>query len=163
MTGRPVGRVGRPHGLDGSFVLEAPAEPPRAGETVILEGREVRVERHAGTATRPILRVSGVSDRSAAAALRGRTLVHPTEQPWFGEDEWAAEDIVGCRIEGLGEVRRIVTGPACDVLAVGEGGVLVPFISDAIRRVDPAARVIEVDHTFLGLAPAAVQPGEEQP
>jgi 16S rRNA processing protein RimM len=153
LTGRPVGRIGRPHGLDGSFVLEMPAAPPRAGEVVVLDGREVRVERHAGTAVRPILRVSGVSDRSAAAALRGRTLVHPTEQPWFGEDEWAAEAIVGCRIEGLGEVRRIVSGPSCDVLEVGEGGTLVPFISDAIRRVDTDAGVIEVHREFLGLPP----------
>lgn len=147
--------MGRPHGLDGSFVLEAPADPPESGATVVLEGREVRVQRLAGTAARPILRVDGVGDRSAAAALRGRTLLHPTEQEWFGEDEWPAEALVGCRIEGLGEVRRIVSGPSCDVLEVGEAGVLVPFVSDAIRRVDPEAGVIEVDSEFLGLAPEA--------
>jgi ribosomal 30S subunit maturation factor RimM len=48
-------------------------------------------------------------------------------------------------------VRRVIAGPSCDVLEVGDGAVLVPFISDAIRRVDTDARVIEVDAEFLGI------------
>jgi ribosomal 30S subunit maturation factor RimM len=47
----------------------------------------------------------------------------------------------------------VVSAPSCDVLEVGDDGVLVPFVSDAVRRVDPEAGVIEVDLRFLGLAP----------
>ena len=47
----------------------------------------------------------------------------------------------------------MLAGPSCDVLEVGEDAVLVPLVSDAVRNVDPAARVIEVDLRFLGLAP----------
>ena len=45
--------------------------------------------------------------------------------------------------------------PSCDVLEVGEDGVLIPFVSDAIERIDLAARVIEVDTAFLGLDESA--------
>ena len=65
--------------------------------------------------------------------------------------EWLIAELVGCRIEGIGEVRRVLTLPSCDVLEVGEEGVLVPLISDAVLRVDVDARVIEVDRRFLGL------------
>ncbi|MGI8439865.1 MAG: ribosome maturation factor RimM [Thermoleophilaceae bacterium] len=149
-----MGRVGRPHGRDGSFYLDAPADPPGEGAAIVLAGREARVERRGGTQERPLMRVSGVFDRVAAAALRGEPLLDPAGEAPLGAGEWSAESIVGCTIEGLGEVRRIVAGPSCDVLEVGETGVLVPFISDAIRRVDPEARLIEVDRAFLGLAPA---------
>ena len=56
-----------------------------------------------------------------------------------------------------------MAGPSCDVLEVGEGGVLVPFVSDAIRRVDAEAGVIEVDSEFLGLPTGAGRPKGEQP
>lgn len=69
----------------------------------------------------------------------------------LAEGEWLAEDLVGCVIEGLGEVRRVVAAPSCDVLEVGERGVLVPFIAQAIRAVDPVARSIELDRDFLAL------------
>lgn len=146
-----MGRVGRPHGVDGSFYLDAPAGPPEVGAAVVLVGREARVERRAGTGERPLMRVSGVSDRDAAAALRGEQLLDPAAEDSLEAGEWAAESLVGCTIEGLGDVRRVVTGPSCDVLEVGEAGFLVPFISDAIRRVDPETGTIEVDRAFLGL------------
>ncbi|MEA2309153.1 MAG: hypothetical protein QOI65_1439, partial [Thermoleophilaceae bacterium] len=47
--------------------------------------------------------------------------------------------------------RRVIPGPSCDVLEVGEAAVLVPFISDAVTNVDLAARVIDVDTDFLDL------------
>jgi ribosomal 30S subunit maturation factor RimM len=48
-------------------------------------------------------------------------------------------------------VKRVVANPSCDVLEVGDEPVLVPFISDAVKRVDTEGRVIEVDRRFLGL------------
>jgi ribosomal 30S subunit maturation factor RimM len=37
------------------------------------------------------------------------------------------------------------------VLEVGVDGVLVPLVSDAVKRVDIEGRIIEVDREFLGL------------
>jgi 16S rRNA processing protein RimM len=147
----PAGRVGRPHGLDGSFYVEHPGDTLTEGTGVTVAGRDRIVERRAGTDARPIVRLSGITDRDAADALRGEALIPVERGGALSEGEWAAADLVGCRIEGLGEVRRVVEGPSCDVLEVGDGGTLVPFVSDAVKRVDVEARVIEVDRAFLGL------------
>jgi 16S rRNA processing protein RimM len=144
-----AGRVGRAHGLDGSFYVEGVAESLAPGTEVTLAGRQARVERRAGTDARPILRVSGVGDRDAAEALRGeRILVDGGD---LAEDEYLTADLVGCEVPGVGEVRRVIAGPSCDVLEVGEAPVLIPFISDAITRIDTTAGVIEVDADFLNL------------
>ena len=157
-----VGRVGPPHGRDGTLWVEGALggsrdEPPAArdplgeGCEVTVAGRRATVERRAGTAERPLLRLSDVTDRQGAAALRGERLLVPEAAAPPAPAEWLVDDLVGARVEGVGEVRRVLAGSSCDVLEVGEGRVLVPLVSDAIRRIDSAARVIEVDRRFLGL------------
>jgi 16S rRNA processing protein RimM len=105
------------------------------------------------------VRLSGVVDREGAEALRGEELVVPVEsaaEPVAGE--WDASELVGCEVPGIGSVRRVVAAPSCDLLEVGDAAVLVPFVSDAVRRVDPAAGVIEVDLRFMGLEEGAAPP-----
>ena len=150
-AGTMLGRVGRPHGLDGSFYLESPEGELAEGALVAVAGREAVVERRAGTAARPLIRLSGVVDRDAAAKLRGEPLVGAGAAVELAEDEWDAAELVGCEVRGLGMVRRVMNAPSCDILEVGEQGLLVPLVSDAIRRIDTAARTIEVDRRFLGL------------
>jgi 16S rRNA processing protein RimM len=146
-----AGSVGRAHGLDGSFYVDHVAEPLDTGTEVTVAGRTAKVERRAGTDDRPIVRLSGVTDRTAAEALRGeRILVDGGE---LSEGEYLKADLVGCEVPGIGVVRRVIAAPTCDLLEVGEEGVLVPLISDAVRRVDTEARVIEVDTDFLDLGP----------
>jgi 16S rRNA processing protein RimM len=129
------------------------------GAEIAVAGRLATVVRRAGTDARPLVRLSGVDDRAAAEGLRGAELVAaPGEDPAVVAGEWDASELVGCEVPGIGSVRRVVSGPSCDVLEVGDGGVLVPFVSDAVRRVDPAAGVIEVDLRFLGLAGGGEEP-----
>jgi 16S rRNA processing protein RimM len=160
LTARPAGQVtagvvGRAHGLDGSFYVEGVAEPLVEGTEVTVAGRSARIERRAGTDARPIVRISGIDDRTGAEALRGERIL--VAGGALAEGEYLSADLVGCRIAGLGEVRRVVQGPSCDVLEVGEDGLLIPFVSDAIRRVDTARRTIEVDTAFLGIDERPVQ------
>ena len=143
-----AGRVGRPHGLDGSFHLQQPTEDLVEGTRVVVAGRIATVERRAGTAERPIVRISGVSDRDAAVSLRGERLL--VEAGDLAVDEYLVGDLVGCTVPGLGEVRRVIAAPSCDLLEVGDDALLVPFIGDAVTCVDLDAGVIEVDHAFLG-------------
>jgi 16S rRNA processing protein RimM len=149
---RPVtaGVVGRWHGLDGSFAVERPSHPLEVGTEVELAGTARRVERRAGTDKRPLLRLSGIDSREAVSALRGEPLL---VRQALGEGEWLAEDLVGCRVVGLGSVRRIIDLPSCDALEL-EDGMLVPLISDAIERLDLEAGEIEVNRSFLRLEPA---------
>jgi ribosomal 30S subunit maturation factor RimM len=45
----------------------------------------------------------------------------------------------------------VLDGPSCELLEVGEDALLIPFVSDAVKRVDIHERVIEIDRDFLGL------------
>jgi 16S rRNA processing protein RimM len=149
-----VGRVGRPHGLDGSFyVTDASPDLPREG-VVSVGGRPREIVRRAGTDERPILRLDGVSSRADAEALRGLDLrAHAA----LGEDEFWAHDLAGCAVvdgeRAVGFVRRMTALPSCEVLEVDRPDgteLLVPLVRDAIRSIDVAGRRIDVDLGFLG-------------
>jgi 16S rRNA processing protein RimM len=154
-----VGRVGRAHGLDGSFHLTQPRIRLLEGRTTfIVAGAEVALVRRAGTDARPIFRLAGVETREAVDALRGTDLwVRREEAPPLGEDEWYAEDLVGCRVvdgeREVGEVTKFLPYPSCELLEVPRAdgpALLIPLISDAVRTVDVAARRIDVNLAFLG-------------
>jgi 16S rRNA processing protein RimM len=162
------GRVGRPHGLDGSFHVRAARGALLALGVVVRAGdREAPIVRRAGTDDRPIVRLDGVDSREAAEALRGLELLVPRGvAPALEEDEWWAEDLVGCRVvdgaRELGVVARLVPLPSCEALevagAAGDEPFLVPLVRDAVRLVDVEAKVIDVDVAFLGeTAPASAR------
>jgi 16S rRNA processing protein RimM len=154
-----AGRVGRPHGLDGSFHVTRPnAQLLRDAVRVMIDDRELEITRRAGTDRSPILRLDGHDDRTAAEALRGKDLmVARAQAPDLGPDEWWAEDLVGCSVHdgsrAVGTVRRLVELPSCEMLEVeraGGGELLVPLVTDAVREVDLDRRTIDVDLRFLG-------------
>jgi 16S rRNA processing protein RimM len=158
-----AGAVGAPHGLDGSFHVTRPSASLLVlGADVSVGGRPATIERRAGTDARPILRVSGCSDRDGALALRGQPVLAPrASAPLLEDDEWWPEDLEGCSVWALGDsraplgiVRRLRALPSCEVLEVartaGGSDLLVPLVHDAVRSVDVAGRRIEVDVAFLG-------------
>jgi 16S rRNA processing protein RimM len=147
----PVGRVGRAHGLDGSFYVAGASHLLPQGMTVTVAGRTTQIERRAGTDERPLVRIAGVTDRDAAARLVGEPLLAGLADAPLDSDEWLSADLIGCDVTGIGKVRRVVEAPSCDLLEVGEGPVLIPFISDAVKHIDLDAKRIEVDRAFLGL------------
>jgi 16S rRNA processing protein RimM len=154
-----AGRVGRPHGLDGSFHVTRPrAALLTDGAAVRIGERDTRVTRRAGTAERPILRVEAATSREAVEALRGSDILCPrAAAPELGADEWWAEELEGCAVRDgerpVGRVRELLGLPSCEALIVtreGGGELIVPMVRDAIRAVDVAARSIDVDLAFLG-------------
>lgn len=145
-----AGRVGRAHGLDGSFKVNGARRELVAGLVVTVGATARRVERAAGTASRPLIRLEGISDREAAAALMGEEIQVAEREAELEEGEYLVADLVGCRVEGLGPVQRVLNGPSCDVLELSDG-VLVPLIADAVTAVDVERRSIEIDRAFLGL------------
>jgi 16S rRNA processing protein RimM len=139
-------KVGRAHGLDGSFYVDAPLAE---GDVVRIGDREFTVAERKGTDAKPIIRLDGVEDRDAAESLRGEALTASDERPETSEDEWLIDDLIGCEVEGVGRVTGVLEGLSCDVLEVGDE--LIPLVTDAVTRVDIEHRVIEVDREFLGL------------
>jgi 16S rRNA processing protein RimM len=156
-----AGVVGRPHGLDGSFHVGRPVPSLLADDIDVRVGDvQLHVERLAGHARAPILRLEGCSERADAEALRGREiLVERIGAPELAEDEWWAEDLEGCTVrdgeEEVGVVSRLLELPSCEVLEVARGdsgrpALLVPLIADAVRDVDVERGVIDIDLRFLG-------------
>ena len=156
-----AGRVGRPHGLDGSFYVRDPIPLLLdVGTRVMVNGRGLEIVRRAGDDRRPIVRLEGCRQRGDVEPMSGQALmVARDEAPELDVDEWWEEDLVGCVVRGeqrqLGIVRRLLGLPSVDVLEVeradGEGELLVPLVGDAVRSVDVERKEIEVDLHFLGL------------
>lgn len=154
-----AGRVGRAHGLDGSFYVTRPR--PR----LLTEGAQVSVGeltseivRRAGTDRHPLVRLAGVDDRAGAEALRGLPVRIPTQEaPSLAADEWWAHELEGCLIydgeRRVGTVTRLIELPSCEALEVraqpGGESLLVPMVRDAIRRIDVGAGVIDVNMEFI--------------
>jgi 16S rRNA processing protein RimM len=154
-----AGVVGRAHGLDGSFYVNAPRiDLLDIGCELSVAGSQVTVVRRAGTDSRPIIRIASCTDRAAADVLRGTQLLAQAVAPPLGDDEYRAEDLEGARVRDgdhdVGVVRELIALPSCECLTVartdGSPDLLVPLVRDAIRAVDIAAGVIDVDLRFLG-------------
>lgn len=141
MTLVTAGRVGKPHGHDGSFYVEAASQPLAQGESVTVGSVEHAVARRAGTEDRPLIRLEGIDD---PRPLRGEPLLVEAE---LGEDEWLAGDLVGRAVAGHGRVVRVLDGPSCSVLELSDG-TLVPFVRHAVRAV--GGEQIEINEDFLG-------------
>jgi 16S rRNA processing protein RimM len=154
-----AGRIGRPHGLDGSFhVAEPVAHLLDEGTVVNVGGQDRRINRRAGFDAHPIIRLEGAVERAAAEALRGQELLVAREvAPELEADEWWSTDLEGCAVSDgsteIGVVTRVLELPSCEVLEVqreAQGPLLVPLIRDAVRDVDIDAGRIDVDLRFLG-------------
>ena len=141
MTLVTAGRVGKPHGLDGSFYVDGASHPLPVGTPVTVGDRTLAIGRRAGTDERPLIRLAGLDD---PRELRGELLLVEAE---LAEDEWLASDLMSCSVPGRGRVVRVLDGPSCSVLELEDGG-LVPFVSDAIRSVEGGE--ILIDEAFLG-------------
>jgi 16S rRNA processing protein RimM len=136
-----AGRVGKPHGRDGSFYVDGASHALPEGLTVLLRHEAHSLTRRSGTDDRPLIRLSGVPD---PGAYRGELLLVDEQ---LGKEEWLASDLLDCSVPGHGRVVRVLDGPSCSVLELSDG-VLVPFVSDAIRSVHPGEIVVNED--FLG-------------
>jgi 16S rRNA processing protein RimM len=119
-----AGRVGKPHGLDGSFyVAEPKPQLLDLGRSLTVRGTAVTVAARKGTDARPIVRLDHCSDRAGAEALRGEELLAPrAEAPPLAEDEWWEEELEGCTVQAggraIGVVARLVALPTCEALDV---------------------------------------------
>jgi 16S rRNA processing protein RimM len=154
-----AGRVGRAHGLDGSFYVAEPTSRLLVLDAQLsLAGRTSNIVRRAGTDARPIVRLEGIGSREQAQAVRGQPLLADlADAPSLGADEYWAVELEGCTVldgpRTIGTVRRLVGLPSCEALEVAlQDGrqLLIPMVREAIRSVDAQARRVEVDTRFLG-------------
>ena len=151
-----AGRVGRPHGLDGSFHVTRPRGMLLwIGGSVRISDAVHEIVRRAGTEDRPILRLQGIDDRagsrccvarscSSSGRRRRRCPRASTGRRISSVAPWRRRMVVE-----LGVVDAMRALPSCEVLEVGE--LLVPMVGDAVLSIDLATRRIVVDPEFLGV------------
>jgi 16S rRNA processing protein RimM len=134
----PIGRVGRPHGLDGSFFVEGPSERDDAfarGAVVYVDGVPLTiVSSKRGAQGRPVIRLERRVDRGALLAVPRESL------PPVGEGEYYAFQLVGLTVEEeggrvLGRVRDVLDYPANDVIEL-DTGLSLPLVEACVRQVD---------------------------
>jgi len=148
----PVGRVGRPHGLDGSFVVQDASRREEAfaeGATLYADGEPAAIlASRRGAGGRPVIRL----ERRVA---RGTELAVPRDAltPLEDDDEFYVFELVGLLVEEeggriLGHVDDVLEYPANDVLELDSGASL-PLVETCVRRVDLAGGRIVVAPGFV--------------
>jgi 16S rRNA processing protein RimM len=143
----PVGRVGKPHGLDGGFFVERASERKGVfaeGATLYAGGEPATVvaSRH-GSGGRPVIRLDRDVGRGTELAVARATLPSLTD-----EDEFYVFQLVGLSVEEesgrqLGRVREVLEYPGNDVLELDSGASL-PLVEACVRKVDLAGGRIVV-------------------
>ena len=132
-----VGRVGKSHGLDGSFVVEDASETREhfaVGAKLVVGGSEAEVVASKLARGRPVIKL----DRAVA---RGTELRVPRDAlAPTAEGEYYVFELGGLRVEEedgreVGRVVDVAPGVANDVLEL-DSGLALPMVEDCIRAVD---------------------------
>lgn len=157
-----VGRIGRPHGIRGDVVVgvrtdepelrfakgsRLDTDPAARGPLVVVASRW-----HSGEL---LVRFEGITDRDAAAELRGTwlTVDSSTLGVLDDPDEFRDVDLVGLTVrttDGLvvGTVDDVLHSGQ-DVLVVrpseGSAEILIPFVKDIVPEVDLSSGVVVIN------------------
>ncbi len=162
-----VGRVVKAHGVTGEVVVEVRTDDP---DNRFAPGTRLRARPSGGgperayvidtarehSGRRLLVRLAGVTDRSAADALRGNVFVVDSEElpPIDDPDEFYDHQLEGLRVlttagTPVGTVAEVLHTAAGELLAVraegDRGEVLVPFVSAIVTAVSLEDRTIEID------------------
>jgi len=145
-----VGRVGKPHGVDGSFFVEGASDAPERfakGASLLVDGAaaEIVVSKR-GAGGRPVIKLDRPVARGAALAVRRDELPDPAEDTYY------VFQLVGLAVEEeggrpLGTVIEVENGPANDTLEL-DSGLLLPLVESCVLDVDTGAGRIVVARGF---------------
>src|SRR5436305_8487771 len=119
----PIGRVGKPHGLDGSFVVERASDDPArfiVGAVLFAAGEPATVVASRRARGRPVIRLDRRVERGAELAVDRAALPAPREGEYYVFELVRAE----VEEEGGRMLRRGVSvdpSEAYDVLALDTG------------------------------------------
>jgi 16S rRNA processing protein RimM len=146
-----VGRVGKPHGIDGSFFVDGGSTSSER----FVEGAALLVD---GAAANVVASKRGAGGRFVikldCEAPRGATLAVPREAlPDPGEDTYYVFQLVGLAVEEdggrpLGVVAEVENLPANDVLVL-DSGHLLPLVDACVLDVDLAGGRVLIARGFV--------------
>jgi 16S rRNA processing protein RimM len=145
----PVGRVGRPHGLGGAFVVEEASDAPErfaVGATVLAEGAPARVVESKRAGGRLVVRLDREIARGTVLEVRREELPPPPEDVYYVADLEGLE-VVEENGAPLGRVTDVAPGVANDVIEL-DSGLALPLVGACVREVDLDRRRIVVSPGF---------------
>lgn len=146
-----VGRVGKPHGLDGSFFVEHASEDEQRfdkGARLYVDGEPAEVVSSKRSRGRPVIRLDREPPRGAELAVPREELPPPGEHEYY-EFQLLGLEAVEDGGRALGRVVALHPGPANDALEL-EGGRLLPLVGACVLQVDLEAGRILVAQGFVG-------------
>jgi 16S rRNA processing protein RimM len=139
-----VGRVGKPHGLNGAFAVEQASEDPErfvVGATLVVGGETATVVESKRSRGRPVIRLDRAVERGARLEIPRSELPEPEEGSYY------EFQLVGLEVEeeggrALGRVAAVQPGVANDVLEL-DSGTALPLVEACVREVDlDAGRIL---------------------
>ena len=144
-----VGRVGRSHGVDGSFVVQHASDNEELfepGAELYVGGQPVKVVARKRSGGRLVVKVDGAAPRGAELAVPRARLPDPDDDTYY------VFQLVGLEVveEGgrrLGAVQEVAPGVANDVLEL-DSGLALPMVEECVRKVDLEAGRIVVSTGF---------------
>jgi 16S rRNA processing protein RimM len=165
-----AGRIAGVFGLHGELKLDA----SRVGDDAMRVGlaatlrlgdgttREVTVSAVRRQKDRPLIRLTGIDDASAAEVLVGAQVTIARADAPLGEREYFDEDLVGCRLLDEAGVERGVVAdvlhyPNQDLLVIGAARAMLPLVAAFIAGVDVARKEIYVTVPDGLLDPSAAE------
>jgi 16S rRNA processing protein RimM len=152
--------VTKPQGLSGAVRVALLLEDDRAfvsGKPVRLvmgsQERTIEIEFFRRQSGRPVFKLRGIDDRSAAEAIVGAELRMAVEQlPSLAEGSFYTFDLKGCDVfvepeRRIGVVVDVLDSGGSGLLRVDRDGVelLIPFVAAFLKRVDIAGKRIDVE------------------
>jgi 16S rRNA processing protein RimM len=144
-----VGKVGKPHGLEGAFVIEQASDDPERfaeGATLLVGGEPARIVESKRAGGRPVIRLDREAARGDAIELDRNDLPEPEA------GEYYAFQLIGLEVEEaggakLGRVTEVSSKPANDVLEL-DTGLALPLVDACVLKVDLDAGRILVQTGF---------------
>ena len=130
-----IGKVGRPHGLEGAFFVEDASDDPQRfadGATLIVGGEPAQVVESKRAGGRPVIRLDREVPRGASIEVERSALPEPEE------NEFYAFQLVGLEVS---------SGPANDVLEL-DTGLALPLVDACVQKVELDAGRIVVEPGF---------------
>ena len=148
-----IGRVGKSHGLDGSFVVEDASEDPErfaVDAELLVAGEPARIVASKRARGRPVIKLDREAARGAALEIP-RDALPPTDDGEFYVFQLVGLEVVeeGGRV--VGRVGDVAPGVANDVLEL-DSGLALPMVEECVRAIDlVSGRIV--------IAPGYADPG----
>ncbi len=147
-----MGKVVRPHGIEGALRIESYAQSEESflnAGTVLLRSSSGETREYAVASVRPhknilLMKLEGLNTLEEAETYRGATILIKRDcLPREGEEEYFWHELIGLEVylsggDYVGILKHILPTGSNDIYVVQEGRseVLIPAIHDVVKEID---------------------------